>query len=574
MSTKLSIKPRRRLLNLALLAALGGGALASASASAADLYWACGAAAWDDPCWSSTPGGAPVLGPPLPDGDNGFQSTGSLSAYDETIGWAGTSTFTQSGGTNTVSNFLTLGKLNGSNGSYALSGLGTLTAGFEFIGRDGIGAFTQSGFQHTVNNIFVLGVNSGSNGSYTLNSGLLSAKKNETIGSYGTGSFTQIGGTHAVTGGLTLSTFSGSNGSYTLNSGNLSAGSEIIGHHGTGASFTQNGGTNTVKYDLALGYGTTGNGSYIMSGNSGLLTNGSEIIGSEGTGVFTQNDGSHAIKQNLSVGAFAGSNGSFILNSGKLSVGLIEDIGQYGTGTFTQNGGEHTVGEHLSLGSWVSNAGSGTYNLMGGTLAVLKGINNWGSFYVGTGTTATVGGIGFYNRGGALLSGGGTIAGNVTSFGTVGPGNSPGVLSIEGNYTQWASGTYAAEIGGLLAGTQYDVLNVSGTAFLDGLLNVSLFDLGSGLFAPQAGDYFDILTANTITGSFSSLSFAALSNPNLFWHIEYLTDAIGATDVVRLSIGQNVVPTTPVPEPETYAMLLAGLGLLGFTARRRKNNAA
>jgi len=30
----------------------------------------------------------------------------------------------------------------------------------------------------------------------------------------------------------------------------------------------------------------------------------------------------------------------------------------------------------------------------------------------------------------------------------------------------------------------------------------------------------------------------------------------------------------PVPEPETYAMLIAGLGVLGFAARRRKQKAA
>lgn len=37
---------------------------------------------------------------------------------------------------------------------------------------------------------------------------------------------------------------------------------------------------------------------------------------------------------------------------------------------------------------------------------------------------------------------------------------------------------------------------------------------------------------------------------------------------------QYTAITTPVPEPETYAMLLAGLGLMGAISRRRKNRAA
>ena len=35
--------------------------------------------------------------------------------------------------------------------------------------------------------------------------------------------------------------------------------------------------------------------------------------------------------------------------------------------------------------------------------------------------------------------------------------------------------------------------------------------------------------------------------------------------VVRLSV-------SPVPEPSTYALMLAGLGVLGFVARRRRSN--
>ena len=33
-------------------------------------------------------------------------------------------------------------------------------------------------------------------------------------------------------------------------------------------------------------------------------------------------------------------------------------------------------------------------------------------------------------------------------------------------------------------------------------------------------------------------------------------------------------PVTAVPEPETYVMLLAGLGLMGFVTRRRRQSVA
>lgn len=51
-------------------------------------------------------------------------------------------------------------------------------------------------------------------------------------------------------------------------------------------------------------------------------------------------------------------------------------------------------------------------------------------------------------------------------------------------------------------------------------------------------------------------------------HVWFNLDALGNPVLASAS------PPPPVPEPESYAMLLAGLGLLGFTVRRRKRNCA
>eukprot|EP01034_Spumella_vulgaris_P030034 gene30034-37184_t len=66
-----------------------------------------------------------------------------------------------------------------------------------------------------------------------------------------------------------------------------------------------------------------------------------------------------------------------------------------------------------------------------------------------------------------------------------------------------------------------------------------------------------------------------LLDPALGWHVEKAYDINESGDIAaracKAGLGCEIVVLTmaPVPEPETYAMLLAGFGLLGFVARRR-----
>ena len=81
----------------------------------------------------------------------------------------------------------------------------------------------------------------------------------------------------------------------------------------------------------------------------------------------------------------------------------------------------------------------------------------------------------------------------------------------------------------------------------------SALSLGAGSFQASSGDSTARNTANN-------------------WLQALGTGGSGGYTLTALvsSSSQDQMMATPIPEPETYMMLLAGLGLMGFVARRRK----
>lgn len=98
------------------------------------------------------------------------------------------------------------------------------------------------------------------------------------------------------------------------------------------------------------------------------------------------------------------------------------------------------------------------------------------------------------------LSGAGKVKSDLSMAGQLTPGSSAGILSVEGNYTQTATGSFTAELGGTTAGSGYDQLKITGSANLNGTLNISLIPP----FIPASGDNFQIMTFGSRTGDFSA----------------------------------------------------------------------
>ncbi len=473
----------------------------------------------------------------------------------------------QSGGTNTVAFYLSLGNNAGDSGAYNLSG-GSLAVsglnGAEYIGYDGTGAFAQTGGTHTVGVPLYIGYNADGSGTYNLSAGSLFAAS-EYVGYSGSGAFTQTGGTHTV--GTASPNFSfmfvgensGSSGTYNLGGGSLwCGGQEYIGDNGNG-TFSQSGGYSTAA-QIVLGSGVGSSGSYSLT-NGNLSCQTVEIIGVDGTGSFTQGGGNNAPGWVL-IGAGAGS-GTYQLNNGQLTA-LYETVGYSGTGAFQQGGGSNVITTYALYMAAASGV-SGSYTLTGGNLSAPTEYIGYGgnATFTQTGGTNSVGtlifaedgGTGTYNLGGGLLSlsnvynAGGTAAFNfsggtfqaATSFTTYMPINlsqagSSGVFDTNGNALT-LSGPLSGPGGMIVAGAGTLLLAVSNNFTGTTLVSNGTLLLGD----PNAlsGSTFDTSGNGMLDfGSLASANFGGLQGSgNLLLTNSNAADA-------ALTVGLNNDDTT------------------------------
>ena len=122
---------------------------------------------------------------------------------------------------------------------------------------------------------------------------------------------------------------------------------------------------------------------------------------------------------------------------------------------------------------------------------------------------------------GITLKGSGNIEVALHNAGTVSPGYSPGIQNVA-SYTQDAAATLEMEVGGLVAGTGYDQLNVAGLATLDGTLSVKLIDG----YVPLEGDTFDIITFGSVNGRFDTGTGFLATDSNIYFELVERADGL------------------------------------------------
>jgi T5SS/PEP-CTERM-associated repeat protein/autotransporter-associated beta strand protein len=298
-----------------------------------------------------------------------------------------------------------------------------------------------------------------------------------------------------------------------------------VGLSGDGTLDVTNGGVVTSGADSFIGLtaNTAGNATVSGAGSSWSVTGnlyiGGSTSGAGGSGVLHLDNGGTVTAKSATVystGGLAigpkpvlkaplniqGGFMQFVLASNTIFPNNFT-LGTGGLIVYT-SGHPSTLSGSITGSGGLAKQGGGGLGL--GTLTLTGASTYTGPTTVSTGKLVVNGSIksAVTVNSGATLGGSGKV-GSVTvkQGGKVAPGNSPGQLTIEGDYTQESGAVLEMEIGGASPGTGgYDQLVVSGASSLNGTLNLSLVNG----YRPAVGDKFAIITSGSETGTFSTIN--------------------------------------------------------------------
>ncbi len=259
-----------------------------------------------------------------------------------------------------------------------------------------------------------------------------------------------------------------------------------------------------------------------------------------------------------------------LINNGTLSLNdlVLESANLDGVVNLTNSLRVRTLGTStLSSGSVVSV--DGTTTVESGELRIDAGAQLAGAGVLAIQNNANVDLQGRLNKNATIESGGqlqgvGRIDGILTVAGMLGPGNSAGVLEIEGDLEVEEVGMICIEIGGTTAGLNgYDAINGRSisSASLAGTLDVSLING----FTPSVDDEFFVIdNFASVTGRFANTPGNLLRFQDGEFRVEY------GSSFVRLFQYQAV----SVPEPCLCSVLTMILISCGLSRHRRSTRRA
>ena len=481
------------------------------------------------------------------------------------IGVMGTGEMTIADGGSAANSFGYIGRYMSSQGTVIVTGTeSTWTNSLSlYVGRRGTGEMTIADGGSVSNSWGHIGSESGSQGAVTV-TGAGSAWTNSSlldIGVTGTGELTIADGGGVSNSWGSIGRDDGSQGTVTVTGAGstwTSSLSLFVGRWGMGELTIADGGS-VASMSSYVGNWDGSQGTVTVTGAGSTWTNASLlVVGSTGTGALTIADGGSVASLHGHIGRHDGSQGAVTVtgagstwtHTGDLTLGGWEPgFETTGEGTLTvSDGGTVNV-----LGLRTRIHGGGTVNLeAGGTIRTRHLDPTNGTFNFSGGTLALTGTFtgDLHVPDAGTLTGTGTVGGGVISAGLVAPGSSPGILTIDGDYTQLATGSLAIQITGLTPGSEYDRLAVTGDAALAGSLAIILDG-----FSPSLGDSFAIMS---IGGSLIDAGYVfdfsqAPLDRGLSW------DDSGFAHSGTINI---------IPEPGTLTLLALG-GLVLMRRRHR-----